>query len=378
MSRTVSSRRLRIVAGIHRWSALVSTIFLLVMCLTGLPLIFRGELDQWLEGELAAPVMDAATPRASLDRILETARAHRPGEHVQFVVWERDEPDVVLLSVGKSRDAHPDEHRLMRIDARTAAVLGDVELQQRFTTFLLKLHTEMFAGLPGKLFLGAMGLLFIVAIVSGAYLYSPFLGDRPYGAVRRQPRRRATWLDLHNLLGIATLTWALVVGATGMMNTWVDLAVKAWQYDQLADMTGGAPQAEPKQLFSLDAAIDVALRARPDMEPFYVAFPGSMLSSNRHYSFFMRGRTPLTSRLLTPVMVDGETGAFAATQPMAWYVTALLLAQPLHFGDYGGTPLQIVWALFDLATIFVLLTGLYLWASRWRRGELSHSVTVAA
>ena len=44
----------------------------------------------------------------------------------------------------------------------------------------------------------------------------------------------------------------------------------------------------------------------------------------------------------------------------------LLLAQPLHFGDYGGAPLKLVWALLDMATIVVLGSGLYLWVKRGR------------
>jgi uncharacterized iron-regulated membrane protein len=42
----------------------------------------------------------------------------------------------------------------------------------------------------------------------------------------------------------------------------------------------------------------------------------------------------------------------------------LLLSQPLHFGDYGGTPLKVIWALLDVITIIVLLSGLYLWCQR--------------
>jgi uncharacterized iron-regulated membrane protein len=33
--------------------------------------------------------------------------------------------------------------------------------------FLYRLHTDVFLGLGGMLFLGTMGLLFIVAIISG-------------------------------------------------------------------------------------------------------------------------------------------------------------------------------------------------------------------
>jgi len=45
-------------------------------------------------------------------------------------------------------------------------------------------------------------------------------------------------------------------------------------------------------------------------------------------------------------------------------ICALEVCRPLHFGDYGGLPLQILWALFDLVLIVVLISGLYLWLSR--------------
>ena len=76
----------------------------------------------------------------------------------------------------------------------------------------------MFAGQPGKLFLGAMGFLFLVAIISGVVLYWPFTRRLSFGTLRDKSRRIA-WFDWHNLLGAITIAWALVVGATGVINT---------------------------------------------------------------------------------------------------------------------------------------------------------------
>ena len=75
----------------------------------------------------------------------------------------------------------------------------------------------------------------------------------------------------------------------------------------------------------------------------------------------MQGNEPLTSKLLSPVLVDARTSDVTAQARMPWYVTALLLSQPLHFGDYGGLPLKIVWALLDVIAIIVLGSGVYLW-----------------
>ncbi|WP_408121526.1 PepSY domain-containing protein [Caballeronia grimmiae] len=51
----------------------------------------------------------------------------------------------------------------------------------------------------------------------------------------------------------------------------------------------------------------------------------------------------------------------------------LLGSQPLHFGDFGGMPLKIFWAAFDVLTVVVLGSGLYLWLTRHnpRKGRAS-------
>ena len=81
----------------------------------------------------------------------------------------------------------------------------------------------------------------------------------------------------------------------------------------------------------------------------------------------MRGDRPLTSRLLKPVLLDGETAQVASTRDLPFYLKALFLSQPLHFGDYGGMPLKIVWAVLDGFTIAVIGSGLYLYLIRRRR-----------
>ena len=99
----------------------------------------------------------------------------------------------------------------------------------------------------------------------------------------------------------------------------------------------------------------------------FVAFPGSSFSSPHHYGVFMRGDDALTSRLLKPVLVDALTGRVTDHVDLPWYLTALLVSQPLHFGDYGGVPMQILWAVLDIVTIVVLGSGLYLWWVRRKK-----------
>ena len=360
----IGSRQLRGWAWIHKWSSLVCTLFMLLLCITGLPLIFHHEIGHLLGTEVEAPKMPAGTPRASLDRVIEAAVRQQPGKVLQFLTREPDDDGFWYVTLGDT-PLDDKSQKTVAVDARTAAVLKEPKFDEGFIYVMFKLHVDLFAGLPGKLFLGFMGLLLLVALVSGVVLYAPFMRKLRFGDVRSERSTRVKWLDLHNLLGIVTLAWAFVVGATGMINTWADLMIKYWQYDQLTTLL--APyqgQPMPTRLASLQAAVSSAEALEPSMTLGFVAFPGTSFSSPHHYGIFMRGNTPLTARLLKPVLAEAQTSKVTASVELPWYLTALLVSQPLHFGDYGGLPMQIIWALLDIVTIIVLGSGLYLWWAR--------------
>ncbi|MGJ7580064.1 PepSY-associated TM helix domain-containing protein [Variovorax sp. RHLX14] len=362
----MNSRKIKTWAWVHKWSSLVCTVFMLLLCLTGLPLIFHHEIGHLLGTEVESPTMPADTPRASLDRVLEVAKAKHPDRVVQFASHSEDDDNLWFVTLTPTPDP-TDDFKSVVVDARTAEVLAQPKFDEGFMYVMFKLHVDLFAGLPGKLFLGFMGLLLLVAIVSGVVLYSPFMRKLEFGTVRRDKRPRLKWLDLHNMLGIVTLVWAFVVGGTGMINTWADLVIKYWQHDQLSALLTpykGQPTVPVAERASVQRSLEVAQARAPGMKVSFIAFPGTAFSSPHHTTVFLRGDQPFTSKLLQPVLVDAKTAQVTAAPKLPWYLTALLVSQPLHFGDYGGMPMQILWALLDIATIVVLGSGLYLWLKR--------------
>lgn len=342
---------------------------MLLLCITGLPLIFHHEIGHLLGTEVEPPEIVHEGPRASLDSAVKAARARHPDRVVQFVSQEEDDDRLWFVTLAPTPEP-TDDFKSVALDARTGQVLAEPKFDEGFMWVMFKLHVDLFAGLAGKLFLGFMGLLLLVAIVTGVVLYAPFMRKLEFGAVRRDRSTRVRWLDLHNLLGIVTLVWAFVVGATGMINTWADLMIKYWQYTTVSDLIApykGQPTLPETERAPLQASLDAALAHEPGMTLAFSAFPGTAFSSPHHVTHFLRGATPLTSRLLQPVMVDAKTNEVTASPRLPWYLTALLVSQPLHFGDYGGTPMKILWALLDVITIIVLGSGLYLWLARRRR-----------
>ncbi len=361
-------------AWIHKWSSLVCTVFMLLLCLTGLPLIYHHEIGHMLGNDVEAPAMPAGTPMADLDDVIAAGKAMYPGKIMMYMSQEMDEPNIWNVTLGD----HPNDenYKPIAVDARTAKVITEPAFEGGpFMSTMFRLHVDLFAGIYGKLFLGLMGLLLLVALVSGAVLYSPFMRKLEFGTVRRDRSARTKWLDLHNVLGIVTLVWALVVGATGMINTWADVLLKYWQATELAEMVKPYQgMGAPTKLASMERSVKLALASEPGMEVGFVAFPGTPFATPHHYGVFLRGDEAFSSRLYRPVLIDAQTGEKTDRRTLPWYLTALLVSQPLHFGDYGGLWMKFLWAMLDVATIIVLGSGLYLWVKRGRAVKAEEAV----
>jgi uncharacterized iron-regulated membrane protein len=353
----------------HRWASLICTLFLLMLCITGLPLIFGDEIDGWLNPTHYEQLPPDA-PKANIDNMVQIARHRYPGQLVNSIFIDDDEPQV-LVTMGPVMDAADKRAHSLQFDSRTGKLLKDEppfnQQPLTFIGFMLDLHADLFLDLPGELFLGFMGVLFVISIISGIVLYGPFMKKLDFGTVRFERSKRLKWLDLHNLLGIATAVWLLVVGLTGVMNELATPLFGIWQITDVKTMLDkykGHAITNQSELSSVQAAYTTAQKAQPGMTVTSIVYPGNQFGSPYHYLLWAHGNEPFTSRLFSPVLVDARSGQLTAIVKMPFYLRALEVSRPLHFGDYGGTPLKILWVLFDLVAIVVLISGVYLWLVR--------------
>jgi len=339
-------------------------LFLLVLCLTGLPLIFHAEIDRALSPIDAAHAQPGRT--GTVDRAVARALAAQPRAVPQSLAWPGD--GTIVLRTAPAALASPLVYRAVALDPADGRMLGTPPSGPGPTYILLALHRELLMGLPGMLFLGVMALAFLAAIASGVMVYAPFARREGFAAVRTSRSRRAAWLDIHNLLGIVLAAWLLIVGTTGAINTLADPMFASWRRTSMPPApTPQSIAALPSHLASVDLAVANATRALPGMTPESMAFPTSLFGSGHHYVLWMRGGTPLTDRLLNVVLIDVRTGAVEGVRRLPWWLRLLEISRPLHFGDYGGLPFKVLWTLLDLAAIMVLGSGLYLWFTRRRR-----------
>ena len=362
----VSRRRLfRICHWLHRWTGLVATPFFLVLCLTGSVLVFRDEIDALVGATPpAAPAVGEAKPLATL---AAAAIATQPAMRPISIYLDPDTPDRAYVGVAPPGPAVLRDHAAVLIDRATAAPMSYSDPRGTFTGFIFDLHARWFLGLPGELFGGAIAVLVFVCLASGVVVYAPYVRKLLFGVVRRRRGTRLVQLDLHNLVGIVLLGWAMLVTITGICLATGTLLLSTWQATELHAMAGpdSRPVAAP---VSIDVAAASAQAAEPERRLRFLIYPETDFSGPGHYSFLLYGGHRYDERLFKVVLVDAATGKVTADRPLPLYLKALVLSGPLHFGDYAGWPLKLFWVLCAAGTLFITGNGAVLW---WLRGRSS-------
>src|SRR5690606_14917894 len=110
--------------NVHKWTSLVCTIFLLMLCITGLPLIFYEEIDHLLGNDIELPAIPENSPVYSTDKVLQVAMDQYPGKEAKYIFWDKkDHPGQMFVTLADSSEAPIEADHYITMDERTAKVL---------------------------------------------------------------------------------------------------------------------------------------------------------------------------------------------------------------------------------------------------------------
>ncbi|MDQ3230401.1 MAG: PepSY domain-containing protein [Pseudobdellovibrionaceae bacterium] len=355
---------------LHRWLGLILSIHILLLALTGIVLVFRDELAPTqtpvpLTGQLV-----------SLQSLVDKSLAQYPQDRVLAIGLDHHDPHKTSLRLGPDGSPKFRGARRLHFDRRNGELYKDSQQDTGFVQTLLILHRELFLGTPAKLYVGILGLIYAFILITGLVLYGPMMKRQRFGSLRTHLNPRHWWADLHKNFGALTFGWSLVVGLSGFMLGWGGPIIKFYQGYALQDLTAefSGPQ-ENRSFVPVDQALQAAEKAKPDGQFSFVAFPTSEFSTAHHYIFVMDGTTPLTEKLSDLVVVNAYDGQLERVLIQPWYLQLLLLAEPLHFGDYGGLPMKILWVIFGLASMVLPVSGLRVFLQKfWKQQEQKRSL----
>ncbi len=364
---------------VHAWSGVVASLFLFVIFYCGVFALFEGELEAWQAP--ASSAVSATLPEPSYEHALELLRARTSiprGACVDLRV-NRDSREAHLsVSHAPSR-----LEREWVVDRQTE---DPVVEHSRLAAELYLMH--FFYRVPyGEEFSGFLALGLFVALVSGLVIHLKDL-RRQWWQFRPQRRVRISASDAHKVLGVFGLPFAAVFAWSGALLGMFSLVVSALAFGayggdderlsqargwgRLARVESGV-EAASLPLDELVARAGKEVEVRFGGEPH--AVPNSVaieLYGDQNAWLNLRfGRATFGPD--RDIQLSATSGAVLTPQgkarPPAKVFERILF--DLHFANFGGLLVKVLYALLTLAVCAVIVTGNVVWLER-RDAQRSH------
>ncbi|MGH8784435.1 MAG: PepSY-associated TM helix domain-containing protein [Cupriavidus necator] len=379
---------LRLYQTLHTWVGLMAGWALFIAFFAGAVTVFHHELHVWqspsrLKG--SAPVEAKADP-AAVDRFMQKLVAiHPEAAASSYVIMPSEgEPNISAYWQDKAGEWQ------MTTDARLA---GDAAMQRdtsrdhvigELSAFLNSLHYSLGIPVGGIYFMGAISVLYGLALVSGVLLHLPRL-KKDLFAVRPGRNLKRFWMDTHNVLGLFSLPFHLVFAITGALFC---LSLVLMMVFNTLTFDGRLFEAVPRATTAVPevAAANRAVPTMPTATLMQIAREhGGDRFTPESFRFQRYGDANAVVEVRgTSTQALGNLGSVgihaASGEPNAGQLTANQTAgtrdsnhglysalYTLHFGTFGELPVRLVYLLAGLAGAFLFYSGNLLWIESRRK-----------
>ena len=338
----------------HHWCGLVVGLFLFMMSITGSVLVFS---EEWEDLEDPPLMLSGIREQPSFDASLNNIREANPGFEIRLYHLPRQDRALVYelrkKEIVRKIYVHPVTGKILKEDNRA---------HKGFQRQLLLLHYTLWSGTIGKIIVFSVGILFLISLVTGLVIYRKsiikVLRFRVRINHRTQRARHSSW---HRIIGVWSLVFNLLIVFSGLL--------LSGQISLNALKTQAPLQKDIQPLGSLDDMLNRLRTDFPEFESHLVRIrPASntvqvsgrfhddpAVYGNFYSSFSFNGQ-------------DGKTESSLFMKDLSFTGRLLKMAGPLHFGNYGGLPLKILYSLLGLTPGLLALSGFFIW---WRRQKHS-------
>lgn len=195
----------------HRWIGLTVGLLYVLIGLSGSVLVFDHAIDEWLNPGLL--LTEGAGARRPLQEIIDAAEQDFDGQALS-VTKPRVDNGVWTVWFSSGSREQP-RFTAVHVDPYTARVTGQRVWGQDLLSWIYRLHFQLLAGRAGAVIIGLTGVILMLSLASGLYLWWPLWKHswRAAFAIRSGPRFN---YDLHKTLGIGSLAFLLVLSFTGV------------------------------------------------------------------------------------------------------------------------------------------------------------------
>lgn len=347
----------------HTSLGLAAAALLYLICVTGTALVFY---EEWQRIEQpAAPEMTEASPQlvqSAVEAVLQSEAGQDPTTHLYVHFPTEALPRTTITT----------DTQAVHVDSQ-GRIAGPEE--NAWAEFLLALHYRLnLPSLIGITIVGALGAAMLALSVTGVIAHPRLFRDA--FRLRARGGGQVGLTDWHNRIGVWTLPFAIAIALTGAvigLATVAAYTLAEGSYDGdleavYAPIFGEEAEADaaPAGVPNVAAAVAHMQSAHPGVSPTYaivhdpltagqhvqmIAAHERRLIFGEYYRYDAEGRFHGTVGI-----ADGEVGQQAAGS-----------MYNLHFGNFGGLPVKIGYALLGIAVSAITATGMSIWFAKRRR-----------
>ncbi|PLK49663.1 PepSY-associated TM helix domain-containing protein [Uliginosibacterium sp. TH139] len=378
---------IRIYKTVHTWTGILTGMALFIAFYAGALTVFKEPLARWA----AAPVAALEVPLAETPALIAKTLAAHPGAAKGFQLnLKPAEHEPARLSWVEREEGQDDHdtlngrHYRATLDAQGNALISESQPSQlaEFIDILHRVVGLPFDTDPNRWLMGVVAALYALALVSGVIVLLPTL-VKDFFALRLGKNLKRMWLDAHNVVGIISLPFHIVMAITAVVFAYHDglyaLQDKYLHSGRLANaFNQQRPAAKPAPRDPADMLPPVTLLERaqalsPGFEPSslqYVNLAGPRAMVR------VWGSDPAA-------LAPRAMGGFVALDPWSGKVlsrdflpgaqdaanTTLSSFFALHFATFGGTPVRWMYFLLALAGAWLFYSGNLLWIESRRKKQ---------
>jgi uncharacterized iron-regulated membrane protein len=384
----IRSDILRIYQAIHTWVGICSGIFLFIAFFAGALTMFKQPMDDWMH----KPVPQLrGVPEAKLEQLVAQVLRQHPAASKNFQIeLDSQQHGIVSWLEGKAgRELDFNEKRWSATLDEQDQLVSHQETPSKLAELIDLLHRT--AGIPGMLddehlgvyVMGVASVLYFLALVSGVILLLPTL-VKDFFALRPGKNRKRFWLDAHNIIGITSLPFHLVICLTTIVFVFHDQYYDALNHIVSPPLKQGEQITPSKKLVSPTVSIvapSILLKkTRQEANQAHIhklefmgmdgARPMLRVALNNP-RYLVRGPesgylilNPYTGKTISSSMVPGKESTWMA-------IVAPLFS--LHFGSYGGNLVRWAYFIFGLCGAFLFYSGNLLWLEKRRKNQVQQT-----
>lgn len=336
---------------LHSWAGFAFAGLLLLICATGVLATLSYEI-QYLSDDKYRALNDREGPVA-WSQLESNLIKDYPDSHILGgQVHGQD------YLAGEARLMTPDGFRFVYFDPATGVLLGEGGWGQ-VSRFLRDIHMYLSIGGVGKYIVTLTSILLLISLVSSFYVYRKWWRGFFNSPGKLSWRKRIDWSAWHKWLGLWCWWFVAIMTITGLWylveQTMFDLEVKHYP---AAPTINHSEEQQTQRALSVSELVAKAQTSRPDMDITGFFYPHRY---NQPMSFVGQNNSVLIRDRANRVYLDPISGEVISTQ----YASDLDLvariadtADPLHFGNFHGLTVKLIYAVFGLMLTALVVGGM--------------------